>query len=104
MTFRNIRLLAVIWAVAAALLLLSDLVVRDRALALAGSGLLAGLVVLAILTMLPSQTQSEDAWAKIAWGKFFVAIIYASMAVACLVAMVHTPDAARLIHEVRAVL
>jgi hypothetical protein len=102
-TFRFLRLLAVISSAAAALLLLSDVVVRDQALVLAGFGLLAASAVFAIL-LIPPINEGDDPWVRISWGKFFVAIIYASIAFACLVAMAHTPDAARVAHAVRAVL
>ncbi|HEY2321441.1 MAG TPA: hypothetical protein VGJ82_01135 [Thermoanaerobaculia bacterium] len=46
----------------------------------------------------------NDPWASVSWGKFFVAIVYASIAVACLVAMTHTADAARFAHALHAVL
>jgi hypothetical protein len=105
MTSRFLKMLALLWAAAALLLLLTDaLVVRDEALVLAASGLLAGSAVFGILLIPPIDAQSDDPWAKVAWGKFFVAIVYASIAAACLVAMAHTPDAARWAHALRAAL
>ena len=45
-----------------------------------------------------------DVWERVAWGKFVVAIVYASIAFVCFLAMAHTPEAARLVHAARAAL
>src|ERR1043166_6422185 len=104
MTFRLIRALVCILGITGVLLLLSDVLVRDQALPLAAVASLAGSAVLAILTIPTISAQTDDAWTKVGWGKFFVAIVYASITAACLVAMAHTPDAARFVHAARAAL
>lgn len=57
--------------------------------------MLAALAMLAIsaaiaILFVPKRAQTNDPWARVSWGKFFVAIVYASIAVVCLVAMAHT--------------
>lgn len=57
--------------------------------------MLAALAVLAIATaiavlLVPRRAESSDPWARVSWGKFFVAIVYASIAVVCIVAIAHT--------------
>ena len=99
------RLLAVgsvVAAFAGLLLMLGDAVVRDQAMILAGLGVLAISVALGITLMPSPNAPVNDVWVSVPWGKFFVAIVYASIAVACLVAMAHTPDAARVAHALRA--
>jgi ABC-type phosphate transport system permease subunit len=97
-------ILVMVLAAMGGLLFLSDLVVRDQALPLAAFGLLAAAAVVGILLLPTISSKSDDAWTTIPWGKIFVAIVYASLAIACLLAMTHTPDAARFLHEVRAAL
>jgi len=103
MKVRVLAIVAVVVAAFALLLLASDAVVHDWAMIFGALGLLAAAGVLGIL-LIPANMQTDDAWAKVAWGKLFVALVYASIAVACFVTMAHTPDAARFVHAVRAVL
>lgn len=103
MKVRALAIVAAVSAFVALLLLASDAVIRDWATIFGALGLLAGSAVLAIL-LIPANMQTDDAWAKVAWGKLFVALVYASIAVACFVTMAHTPDAARFVHAVRAAL
>jgi hypothetical protein len=79
--------------------------VRDQALifaALAASW--PGSAALGIMVMPSALTSAGDTWMDVAWGKFFVAITYASIAVACAIALEHTPDAVRFAHAIRHVL
>lgn len=55
--------------------------------------MLAALALLAIsaavaVLFVPRRMETSDPWARVSWGKFFVAIVYASIAVVCLVAVV----------------
>jgi ABC-type phosphate transport system permease subunit len=104
MKIRMVRVFAMVLAAMGGLLFLSDLVVRDQALPLAAFGLLAAAAVLGILLMPTIRSKSDDAWSTIPWGKLFVAIVYASLAIACLAAMAHTADAGRFLHAVYAAL
>ena len=101
---RPIRIFAFLCAAIGVLLLLSDFIVRDQALALAAFSMLTGSAVFGILLLRPIHAPGDDVWTEIAWGRFFVAIIYTSMAIVFLLAMTHTPDAARFVHAVRAAL
>ncbi|HEY2829439.1 MAG TPA: hypothetical protein VGJ88_04920 [Thermoanaerobaculia bacterium] len=65
---------------------------------LAAFGTLAVAAAVAILVVPSRRAVTSDVWARVYWGKFFVAIVYASIAVACLVAMAHTAEAARVAH------
>jgi len=100
---RVLAIVAVVVAVIALLLLASDAVVHDWAMIFGALGLLAAAGVLGIL-LIPANMQTDDVWAKVAWGKLFVALVYASIAVASFVTMAHTPDAARFVHAMRAAL
>jgi hypothetical protein len=66
---------------------------------------LAALSTLAVvgIVLMPAPRAGVP-WENVAWGKFVVAIVYASIAFVCFLAMFHTPDAARLAHAVRAAL
>jgi hypothetical protein len=64
----------------------------------AALGSLAIAAAVAVLLVPVRRVESSDPWARVYWGKFFVAIVYASIAVACLVAVAHTAEAARLAH------
>ena len=100
-TDRLLTLLTLIACTAASAFLIADAFVRDQALILAGSAALAISAATAILLVPARLPDENDPWATVSWGKFFVAIVYASIAVACLVAVAHTPDAerfARIIH------
>jgi hypothetical protein len=101
---RFLTLLTLIACIAASSFLIADAFVRDQALTLAGFAALAISAVAAILLVPARLAEPNDPWATVAWGKFFVAIVYASIAVACLVAVAHTADAARFAHAVRVVL
>src|ERR1043166_6180303 len=94
---RSLLFLTLIACIAASAFLIADAFVRDQALMLAAFASLAISGVSAILKM-------NDPWTNVSWGKFFVAIVYASIAVVCLVAMAHTADAIRFAHAVHAVL
>ena len=48
---------------------------------------LAGSAALGIMVMPSALTNAGDPWTDVAWGKFFVAITYASIAVACVIAL-----------------
>jgi hypothetical protein len=104
MTSRTLIGVAICSAVAGALLLMSDAVVHDWALAFGSLGLLAASAVGGILVVPAANGQSDDVWARFAWGRFFVAIVYASIAVACFLVMAHTPDATKFVHALRAAL
>jgi hypothetical protein len=101
---RFLTLLTLIAAIAASAFLIADAYVRDQALMLAGFGMLAVSAASAILLVPARLADVDDPWATVSWGKFFVAIVYASIAVACLVAVAHTPDAARFAHALRVAL
>jgi hypothetical protein len=101
---RFMLLLTLIACIAASALLLADAFVRDQALMLAGFGALAVSAAAAILLLPARLSDANDPWATVSWGKFFVAIVYASFAVACLVAVAHTADAARVAHALRVAL
>src|SRR5438270_2239605 len=91
---RFFTFLTLIACIAASALLIADAFVRDQALMLAGFGALAISAAAAILMVPARLADAGDPWASVSWGKFFVAIVYASIAVACLVAVVDTNDAA----------
>lgn len=101
---RFLTLLTLLACIAASAFLIADAFVRDQALLMAGFGFLAISAAAAILLVPARIADVSDPWATVSWGKFFVAIVYASIAVVCLVAMAHTADAARVAHAVRAVL
>ncbi|HEX3109019.1 MAG TPA: hypothetical protein VHU41_07985 [Thermoanaerobaculia bacterium] len=65
---------------------------------LAAFGTLAIAAAIAILLVPVRRVETSDLWSRVYWGKFFVAIVYASIAVMCLVAMAHTAEAARMAH------
>jgi hypothetical protein len=98
---RFLTFLTLIACIAASLFLIADAFVRDQALTLAGFASLAISAAAAILLVPARMAEPHDPWATVAWGKFFVAIVYASIAVACIVAVAHTADAARFAHAVR---
>ncbi len=101
---RFLMLLTLIACIAASAFLVADAFVRDQALMLAGVGMLAISAAAAILLVPVRNAEFHDPWETVSWGKFFVAIVYASIAVVCIVAVAHTADAARVAHAVRAVL
>jgi hypothetical protein len=101
---RFLTFLIVLACIAASAFLIADGFVRDQALLMAGFGFLAISAGAAILLVPARLADVEDPWATVSWGKFFVAIVYASIAVACLVAVAHTADAERVAHTVRVVL
>src|ERR1051325_525953 len=106
MTFgsRFLAAVALLAAILGVLLLAGEAVVRDQALIFAALAALAGSAALGIVAMPNAITNAGDPWGDVAWGKFFVAITYASIAVACFIALEHTPDAARFAHAIRHVL
>src|ERR1051326_2849776 len=97
-THRFLTFLTLIACIAASAFLVADAFVRDQALMLAGVGMLAISAAAAILLVPTRNAEAVDPWATVAWGKFFVAIVYASIAVVCIVAVAHTADATRPVH------
>lgn len=90
-------------AFAGVLLLAGEAVVRDQAMIFAAIAALAASAALAVVALPTAFADSTSPWADVAWGKFFVAVVYASIAVTCIVATAHTADAARFAHAVAAV-
>ncbi|GEM_PF-6657497 len=84
--------------------LVGDAVVRDYALVFAALAALSIAAALSIVLVPRPRGEGDDAWESVAWGKWFVAAVYASIAAACIVAVIHTPDAARVAHALRAAL
>ena len=98
---RVLSAVSILIAVIGVILLVGDAVVRDYALVFASLAALSSAAALSIVLVPRPYGDAGDTWENVAWGKWFVGAVYASIAVACTVALVHTPDAARVAHVLR---
>ncbi len=96
---------AVLLAAAGVLLLVFGSEIRDQAALLAAVAFLCSAFGTWVGGGLPAFAEtSGDPFESIAWGRFFVALVYASLAVVCFAAMAHAPDFGRFVHSMRAVI
>ena len=84
-------------------LLVSEFVIADQAALLASIALFAMAVGVYTIGAMPAPTMANDVWERIRFGQIFIALIYASIAVLCVAAMLHAPDCGRFVHVLKAI-
>lgn len=83
--------------------MLWETALRDQAAFFASIALSAIAVGIYILGALPKPLFATDVWETIVFGRVFVALVYASIAVVCLAVMMHAPDFGRFVHSLHAI-
>ncbi len=86
-------------ALSGLILLAADLIAENQAMMLGGLTLLFFTVAVFFLGPLRMPADRHDFWESVAWGKLFVAMVYASIAIMFLLAFVHSPG---VTHAIRA--
>lgn len=90
---RGLALAATLSLAAAGLMLLvADAIAEDQAMMLGGLTLLFVAVTVYFLGPLRGPEDRTDFWESVAWGKLFVAMVYASIAVIFLIVLFHSPE------------
>lgn len=81
----------------------ADLIARDQALILGGLALLSLAVATFSIGTERDTPANPDFWSSIGWGKFFVGLVYASIAIMFVVAFFHSPDVSHVagLHGIR---
>ncbi len=91
-------MLSALLAIGGLVLLAADVIAEDQAMILGGLSLLCFAVATFSFATERDTPEDPDFWSSVGWGKFFVGLVYASIAIMFLLAFFHSPDVARVAH------
>jgi hypothetical protein len=73
-------------------LLAADVIAEDQAMVLGGLALLSFAVATISFATERDTPDDDDFWSSVGWGKFFVGLVYASIAIMFLLAFLGSPE------------